>query len=41
MTFADQSRYDMIFQRVTHKGGQYTMNYIKRYRNTKALSVSV
>ena len=26
MTFADKSRYDSIFQQVTHKGGEYAIN---------------
>ena len=29
MTFADKSRYDRIFQQVTHKRGESVMNYIK------------
>ena len=41
MTFADKSRYDRIFQQVTHKGGESTMDYIKRFQNSQALSVSV
>ena len=41
MTFPDKSRYDKIFQQVTHKLGEYAMNYIQRYQNTEALSVSV
>ena len=41
MTFADKSRYDRIFQQVTHKGGEWEMNYIKRFKNAHALSVSV
>ena len=41
MTFADKSRYDRIFQQVTHKGGESAINYIKRFQNTQALSVSV
>ena len=27
MTFADKSRYDRTFQQVTHKGGEYAINY--------------
>ena len=38
MTFADKSRYDRTFQQVTHKGGEYAINYIKRFQNTPALS---
>ena len=33
MTFAEKSRYDSTFQQVTHKGGEYAMNYIKRFHN--------
>ena len=33
MTFADKSRYDRTFQQVTHKGGEYVINYIKRFQN--------
>ena len=41
MTFADKSRYDRIFQQVTHKGGESAINYIKIFQNAQALSVSV
>ena len=41
MTFVDKSRYDRIFQKVTHKGGESAINYIKRFKNAHALSVSV
>ena len=41
MTFADKSRYDRDFQQVTHKGGESTINYIKRFQNAHSLSVSV
>ena len=41
MTFADKSRYDRTFQQVTHKGGESSINYIKRCQNAQALSVSV
>ena len=41
MTFADKSRYDRTFQQVTHKGGGSSINYIKRFQNSHALSVSV
>ena len=41
MTFADKSRYDRTFQQVTHKGGESAINYIKRFQNAHALSVSV
>ena len=41
MTFSDKSRYDRIFQQVTHKGGGSGMNYIKIFKNSQSLSVSV
>ena len=41
MTFSDKSRYDRTFQQVTHKGGGNSINYIKRFQNAHALSVSV
>ena len=41
MTFADKSRYDRTFEQVTHKGGEYAINYIRRFQNAHALSVSV
>ena len=41
MTFADKSRYDRTFQQVTHKGGGYAINHIKRFQNAPTLSVSV
>ena len=41
MTFSDKSRYDRNFQQMTHKGGEYSINYIKRFQNTHTLSVSV
>ena len=41
MTFADKSRYDRTFQQVTHKGVEYAINYIKRFQNSHALSISV
>ena len=41
MTFSDKSRYDRTFQQVTHKGGESTINYIKRFQNAHVLSVSV
>ena len=41
MNFADRSRYGRIFQQVTNKGGEYATNYIKRFHNEQALSVSV
>ena len=41
MTFVDKSRYDRIFQQVTHKGGESAIDYIKIFQNAQALSVSV
>ena len=41
MTFDDKSRYDRIFQQVTHKGGESAIKYIKRFQNAHALSVLV
>ena len=41
MTFADKSRYDRTFQQVTHKGEESAINYIKRFQNAQAFSVSV
>ena len=41
MTFADKSRYDRTFQQGTHKEGESTTNYIKKFLNSHALSVSV
>ena len=41
MTFSDKSRFDRIFQQVTHKGGEPAITYIKRFHNAQALSVSV
>ena len=41
MTFAEKSRYARTFQQVTHKGGESAINYIKRFQNAQALSVSV
>ena len=41
MTFADKSRYDRTFQKVTHKGGESAINYIKRFQNAHAFSISV
>ena len=41
MTFADKSRYDRNFQKVTHKGEESAINYIKRFQSAHDLSVSV
>ena len=36
MTFSDKSRHDRTFQQVTHKGGEYAMNYIIIFQNAHA-----
>ena len=41
MYFPDKIRYDGAFQKVTHKGGEYAIKYIKRCQNAHYLSVSV
>ena len=41
MTFADKSRHDRIFKKVTHKGEESAMNYIRIFQNAEALSVSL
>ena len=41
MNVSDKSRYDRTFQKVTHKGGVSAINYMKRFHNAHALSVSV
>ena len=41
MTFADKRRYDKTFKQATHKGRESAINYIKRFQNVHALSVSV
>ena len=41
MNFVDKSRYDRVYQQVTHKEGESAMNYIKIFQNAKSLSVSV
>ena len=41
MTSADKSRYDRLFRKVLHKGGESAMNFIKRFQNAQDLSVSV
>ena len=37
----DESRYGRTFQQVTHRGGESSINYIKMFQNSQALSVSV
>ena len=41
MTFSDKSRYDITFQQVTYKGGEYAIKYIKSFQSAHDLSVSV
>ena len=41
MTFSDKSRYDITFHKVTHKGEESAIKYIKRFQNAQALLVSV
>ena len=41
MTCSDKSRYARVIQQVTHKGGKSAMNYIKKFQNPQALSVSL
>ena len=41
VTFAENFSYDRSFQQVTHKVGESEMNYIKIFKNSHALSVSV
>ena len=41
MAFSDQSRYNNMFQKMVHKGEESEINYIKIFRNYKALEISV
>ena len=41
MNFADKSRYYRTFQKVTHKGGESAINYIKIFKYAQDLSVLV
>ena len=41
MNFSDQSRFNVLFQQVAHKGGKSAINYIKRFQNDKGLAISV
>ena len=41
MDFSDKSRYDSIFQQVTHKVRESVINNIKIFQNAQDLSVSV
>ena len=41
VTFAENSRYNKLFQRVMHKGVESEMKYIIRFQNSKALVILV
>ena len=41
MDFTDKSRYDRIFQQVTHKVGDSAINYIKIFQHAQAYSNSL
>ena len=41
MNFADKSGYDRTLQKFTQKRGESAINYIKRFQNAQALSVSL
>ena len=41
MTFSDKTRYGRTFQQVTHKVGEYAINYIKSFQNAHDSLVSV
>ena len=41
ISFADQIRYGRMFQQVMHKVGESGIKYIKRFKNAKALAISV
>ena len=41
MTFSDQIRYNIMFQKLVHKGGESEINSIKIFQNSKALAISV
>ena len=41
MTFIDQCRYNKLFQKALHKGGESAIKYIKIFQNYKALAISV
>ena len=40
MTFSYQRIYNIIFQKVVHKGGESEINYIKFFQNDRALTIS-
>ena len=37
----DHIRYNRTFQQVVHNGGDSVINYITRFHNSKALTISV
>ena len=41
MNVSDKSIYNRIFEQVTHKGGEYEINYNNIFQNAQALSVFV
>ena len=41
MDFAEKSRYDRLFKKVTLRGGESKTKYIKIFQNAQDLSVSV
>ena len=41
MTFSDKSRYNILFQKVMHKGEDSEINYIKIFQHYKALVILV
>ena len=41
ITFSDKSRYTILFLRVIHKGWDSSINYIKIFKNDKALEILV
>ena len=41
MYFYDQCRYNIMFQKVAHKGGESAINHINIFQNAKYLAISV
>ena len=41
MTFSDKNIYKRMFKQVVHKGGESEINYIRIFKNAKALKISV
>ena len=41
MIFANQRRYNRMFQQVIHKGGYSSINYIKIFQNANDSAISV